>query len=241
MKRNALIMGASGDIGSACAYELAAAGFSLYLHYFKNQERISQLQRDLTERYPNQDFFMVSLDMKNPDAVPQFCQQLFALDTIVFAQGGSWYGLVSQMPQASMAELWQVHLETPVLLLQHLEKKLARASLGRVIFIGSLYGEVGSGLEAYYAAVKSAQVGFVKSYAQEVATLGITANVVAPGAVQTHLLNQFSSEELGALQKELPLLRLARPEEIAYFVGVCAAEKASYLTGSVLNVNGGWH
>lgn len=240
--RHALVFGASGDIGGAICHELAQQGFSLYLHYYKNQQEAQNLQKSLQIRYPKQDFFVVSLDMTQgtPANLEKFCQEIFALDTLVFAQGNSWYGLTEEMPFEEIRQLWQIHLETPILLLQKLAPKLRQEAFGRIIFIGSIYGEVGSGLEAVYSSVKAAQEGFVKSYAKEVATENITVNLLAPGPVATKLLGDFTAEELQEVKEATPLLRLAEPSEIAYFVGVCAAEKASYLTGSILKVNAGW-
>ena len=239
--KSALIMGASGAIGAACAEELAAKGYSLYLHYFTNLKKVQSLGESLQKKFPQQDFFVVSLDMHDAQAIPAFCQQLFGVDAVVFAQGSSWYGFVSEMPAARLTELFAEHIMTPIALLQALENKLAQSKSGRVIFIGSIYGQVGSSMESVYASVKGAQLGFVKSYAREVATLGITVNLVAPGAVNTPMLAQFTTEEMNDLNNELPLLRPAQPAEIAYFVGVCADERATYLTGSVINVDGAWH
>lgn len=240
--RHGLVLGASGDIGKAICQELAQRGFSLYLHYHKNQQEVENLQKSLQIRYPKQEFFMVSLDMtkSTPENMKKFCQEIFSLDTIVFAQGSSWYGLTEDMPFTEIRKLWQIHVETPILLLQKLAVKLRQHPFSRVIFIGSIYGEVGSGLEAVYSSVKAAQEGFVKSYAKEVATENITVNLVAPGPVATKLLGDFTEEELQQVKEATPLLRLADPSEIAYFVGVCAEKKASYLTGSILKVNAGW-
>lgn len=239
--KSALIMGSSGAIGTACAEELAAKGYSLYLHYNANRQKVLSLHESLQKRYPQQEFFVVSLDMRDASAVPDFCAQLFGVDAVVFAQGSSWYGFVSEMPPARIDELFLEHVTTPIKIIQVLESKLAQSKRGRVIFIGSIYGELGSSMESVYSSVKAAQVGFVKSYALEVATLGITVNLIAPGAVNTPMLDQFTEEEKIELNNNLPLLRPAEPAEIAFFVGTCADERASYLTGSVIHVDGAWH
>ncbi|WP_071130457.1 elongation factor P 5-aminopentanone reductase [Enterococcus timonensis] len=241
--RHALVFGATGGIGQAICEKLAADGFSLYIHYAHQKDAAIILQKSLQIQYPQQEFFVVSLNMTAllPEDLLIFSQQIFALDTIVFAQGNSWYGLTSEMPAEIMTNLWRLHLETPIRILQLFEKKLAQAPFARVIFIGSIYGQTGSAMEAVYASVKAAQVGFCKSYAKEVATLGITVNVVAPGAVQTPLLKDFTTEEITDLKENIPVLRLAAPAEIAFFVQMIAHKEASYLTGSLVSVDGAWN
>lgn len=240
--RHALVMGATGSIGAAICEELAQKGFSLYLHYGENKEKAKNLQKSLEIRYPKQDFFVVSLKMDKllENDLEIFVKNLFSLDTIVFAQGRSWYGLLKEMPEEKMNELWNVHVKTPVLLIQKLQDKLVQNPFSRIIFVGSIYGKSGSAMEVFYSTLKGALESFVKSYAKEVATLGLTVNLIAPGAIKTGLLKDFTQDELENLTLEIPLLRLGKPEEIAYFVGVCASEKASYLTGSIQYVTGGW-
>ena len=210
----ALVMGASGDIGQAVCEKLAGQGWSLYCHYNQQKEKVLNFVSDLQKRYPQQDFFMVSLDMLKETEVPSFLEQMDAL--------------------------WQVHLKTPLLLLQSLQEKLAKNGNGRVVFIGSVYGHRGSSMETVYSAVKGAQEAFVKAYAKEVATLGITVNVVAPGAVQTKMNDNWEPQELTELISEIPLGRLADPKEIAAACNYLFSKEASYTTGIVLPVTGGW-
>ncbi|MDR2832992.1 MAG: SDR family NAD(P)-dependent oxidoreductase, partial [Streptococcaceae bacterium] len=112
----ALIMGASGDIGEAIAFKLADEGYSLYLHYYKNNKKTLKILQKLQAKYPKQDFFMVSLDMTKEEMIPSFLEQLFQIDMIIFASGISYYTLVKDMTGQQLEELWQIHLKTPILL-----------------------------------------------------------------------------------------------------------------------------
>lgn len=236
----ALVMGASGDIGEAICRQLAADGWSIYGHYYRHEEKLLNFFKDLQKAYPQQDFFMVSLDMLNPQQIPAFLNQLFQVDGIVFASGFTTYQLLTEHAQGEMEDLWKIHLLTPLLLLQQLQDKLSRSRQGRVVFVGSVYGQVGSSMETVYSGVKGGQEAFTKAYAKEVASLGITVNVVAPGAIATAMNATWTKEELATLKAEIPLGRLGLPEEVAAAVGYLFSNGAAYTTGVTLSVNGGW-
>lgn len=237
---HALVLGASGDIGQAVCESLAQAGWSLYCHYHRQEKKVINFVSDLQKRYPQQDFFMVCLDMLEESAIPSFIKQLFQVDGIVFASGFTKYQLLPETTSRDLEALWQIHLKTPILLLQNLQNKLSQNKQGRIVFIGSVYGHRGSSMESAYSAVKGGQEGFVKAYAKEVATLGITVNLVAPGAVATAMNQSWTPAERAALAADIPLGRLATPEEIAGACQYLFSQSASYTTGVVLPVTGGW-
>ena len=192
----ALIMGSSGDIGTSSAKNLAAKGWSLYLHYNKNSERIEKLRAQLVEKYPKQDFIPIKFDMEH-DKVEDLTKQIFGLDAVVFAQGNTYYKLLVDISESEIDSLWNIHVKLPILILKQLQDKLAKTQHGRIVFIGSIYGKVGSAMEVVYSTVKGAMSSFADAYAKEVASLGISVNVVAPGAVNTKMKTQyFSSEDL---------------------------------------------
>lgn len=236
----ALVMGASGDIGEAICHRLAAEGWSLYCHYHTNQKKVLKIVSELRQNYPQQDFFMVSLDMLDTAPTPEFFKSLFKVDCIVFASGFTKYGLLQDHTQPEMAALWKIHVETPILLIQQLEEKLRQASTARIIFIGSVYGITGSSLETVYSAVKGAQQSFVKAYAQEVASWGITVNCIAPGAVATKMNEMLTATDMTELTQKIPLGRLANTTEIAAAVAYLCSKDAQYTTGTILPITGGW-
>lgn len=236
----AVIFGASGDIGGAIAQRLAKAGWSLYLHYAHNQTKVDALQRDLATHYPKQDFVTVAYDFTQPSEAKAFAAQLVGIDAVVFAQGQTYYHLFADSTAAELQALMQVHLLTPMLLLTSLQRTLARSGHGRIVLIGSVYGASGSAMEVGYSTVKGAQSAFVHAYAQEVASLGITVNVVAPGAVDTQMNAMFDPETLAAVKEEIPAARLAQPADVSYYVNMLLQADASYLTGQTLYVTGGW-
>lgn len=236
---HALILGSSGDIGTSIAKQLAQKGWSLYLHYNSNQKRVSQLIAELQEEYPKQEFIPVKFDMVN-DSVSVLTKQLFTLDAVVFAQGNTYYKLLVDIEEEEIDSLWKIHIKLPILILKELQDKLAESKSGRVVFIGSIYGKIGSAMEVVYSTVKGAMSSFADAYAKEVASLGISVNVVAPGAVDTKMNQEFSSEDLENIREEIPANRLAKPDEIADLVGYLVNMKSNYLTGQTIYFAGGW-
>ncbi|WP_125565529.1 elongation factor P 5-aminopentanone reductase [Companilactobacillus insicii] len=235
----ALVMGSSGDIGASTAKALAEKGWSLYLHYNKNRERIADLQTKLAEKYPHQDFIPVRFDMES-DKVEDLTKQIFGLDAIVFAQGNTFYKLLVDIEESEIDALWNIHIKLPILILKALQDKLALTHHGRVVFIGSIYGKIGSAMEVVYSTVKGAMTSFADAYAKEVASLGISVNVVAPGAVNTKMNAEFSPEDLESIKEEIPADRLANPDEIADLVSYLVNIKSNYLTGQTIYFAGGW-
>ncbi|MGX7030250.1 elongation factor P 5-aminopentanone reductase [Vagococcus zengguangii] len=238
--KHALILGASGDIGTACARVLAAQGWSLYLHYFRNQDKISALQQQLIADYPTQEFFVIQADLNQAGASDKITKSLFNIDGVVVANGQTIYQLLTETTSHAMDDLWTSMLKNPVEICQQVQAKLSREHQGKIVFIGSVYGLQGSAMEVMYSTVKGAQHAFVKAYAQEVASLGITVNAVAPGAVATQMNTDWTAEEMQELLNEIPLNRMAKPEEIGAAVGFLMSKSANYITGTILPVTGGW-
>lgn len=236
----AIILGASGDIGRQTALELAKKGWSLYLHYFNGEKKALNLQKTLHQQCPQQDFLLVQADLTQTDSALKIAQQLFAVDAVVFAQGTTDYGLFAQEDPAKMAKMLMMQVQTPLALVQLLQEKLAVSGHGRIVFVGSVYGGAGSAMEVGYSTVKGALSSFAKAYSQEVASLGITVNVVAPGAVATRMNQTFSPEERAAVAAEIPVGYFAKPDEISYWLCSLLDHRAGYLTGQTIYVTGGW-
>ncbi|MBM6585632.1 elongation factor P 5-aminopentanone reductase [Pediococcus acidilactici] len=236
----ALVCGASGNIGMAISRRLAEQGWSLYLHYHQHAAAVEELVQELQRQYPKQDFLMVQADFRNEAAAEEIGAQIFSLDAIVFAQGTTIYQLFDEFDGTQLENLWLEHLKVPLLVIKKLVSKLAEGGHGRIVFIGSVYGAVGSAMEVPYSMLKGAMSSFANAYAKEVASLGITVNVVAPGAVQTQMNANFAEDEIEAISEEIPVGRFAKPDEIAYLVETVLAETASYLTGQTIYVDGGW-
>lgn len=241
MKKFALVCGASGAIGSAIASKLAADGWSLYLHYGRNEQIVKDLYHEFVACYPQQEFFIVQADLNDSQAAANIAKQIFTLHAIVFANGQAAYGLLEDHTPEQMQALWQVHVQTPAQICQLLASKLRQHETSYITFISSIWGEAGASGEVMYSAVKGAQNSFVKAYAKEVAYNGIRVNAVAPGIVDTVMNAHLNEEEQQMILDEIPLNRYAQPNEIASFVAFLQSGQADYITGQVHRINGGWH
>ncbi|MFA9354293.1 elongation factor P 5-aminopentanone reductase [Pediococcus pentosaceus] len=236
----ALICGASGNIGTAISKDLAQKGWSLYLHYYQNEATTNQLANELRAEYPQQDFLTIQANFRSEDAAQKISQNIFWLNAVVFAQGTTIYQLFDCFSAQQLENLWQEQLKTPMLVIQKVIKKISNAENGRIVFIGSIYGAVGSSMEVPYSAIKGGISSFVNAYSKEVASLGVTVNAVAPGAVATKMNDEFNQTEIEAVNEEIPVGRFGDPSEISHIVQSIMDERASYLTGQTIYVDGGW-
>ncbi|MGX7419676.1 elongation factor P 5-aminopentanone reductase [Carnobacterium gallinarum] len=236
----ALIMGASGDIGGAIAQDLAKAGWSLYLHCHSDFTSVERQAKVYQKNYPKQDFFTLQLDMMNEAELPLFLESIFQLDAVIFASGFTHYHLLTETTALEMDQMWQVHVKTPILLVQSLQTKLAASGNGRIVFISSVYGEVGSAMEVLYSTTKGAQLAFVKAYSKEVISLGITVNAISPGAIATKMNQDFAEAELDWLNEEIPAGRMGTTTEISFWVQQLLEPLSQYMTGQSLVISGGW-
>ncbi|MBC1609205.1 SDR family oxidoreductase [Listeria welshimeri] len=234
----AFVTGASGEIGQAICIALAKAGWNLYLHYYQNRQAVEDIVPQLQAE--NIDVILIQADFDDFSSLKEIEKQVFQVDAFIHAAGHSHYALFQDTTDLDMTKLWNVHMYMPMRLIQIFIPKLMKSQQGRIVFISSIWGEIGASMEVVYSTVKGAQIAFCKALSQEVGLSGITVNAVTPGVVKTKMMDQFSLEEKEILRQEIPLKRFAKPEEIAEIVEFLTSKKASYITGEVLRLNGGW-
>ncbi|WP_033543361.1 elongation factor P 5-aminopentanone reductase [Planococcus sp. CAU13] len=238
MKKFALVMGASGELGDSIARTLAASGWSLYLHW--NTKPPAGLAADLKMAYPHLEFIGIQADFSRADAYRQLAGQVFDVSCIVVASGHALIKMLSDTDDAEMDELWRVHVGNPISAVRQLSPVIRRHPKSYIVFISSIWGEIGASMETAYSAVKGAQLSFVKAYAKEMAPSGTRVNAVAPGFIMTKMNSGFSLEEVSHIQDEIPL-GIGKPQDVADAVDFLVSGKADYITGQTLRVNGGWH
>ncbi|WP_307894425.1 elongation factor P 5-aminopentanone reductase [Bacillus swezeyi] len=242
MSKLALVTGASGGIGQSISEKLAQSGFDLLLHYNANKKEAVSLGGRLADTYGIQTEIIHS-DLSGPDGVETVSASIGgrALDAIVLNSGQSFHGLITDMPDTAVQEMVQLHVSSPFLLTRNLLPAMLRKKSGAIVAISSIWGETGASCEVLYSMTKGAQNLFVKALAKELAPSGIRVNAVSPGAVKTKMMGAFSKEEEEMITEDIPMGRLAKAEEVADAVEFLLSEKASYITGQILSVNGGWH
>ncbi|MTH51782.1 SDR family oxidoreductase [Bacillus mangrovi] len=238
--KHALITGASGGIGSSAAIRLSREGYSLYLHYCRNAKKADELKEKLEAEGIR--CRTIQSDLSAPDGPDRLLNQIEdPIDLVVLSSGTAPYGLITDLSDQEAAAQIQLHVTSPFLLVKKLTPGMVARKAGNIVFITSIWGETGASCEVLYSMAKGGQNLFVKALAKELAPSGIRVNAVSPGAVSTDMLASFTTEELSALQEEIPAGRIGKPEEVAEAVAFLASEKASYITGHILSVNGGWN
>jgi len=241
VKKFALVLGASGEIGRTICRSLAEDGWSIYIHFSNNEKAAQALYRSLSESFPAQEFMLVQGDFSKASGAQLLASQIFNVQAIVFANGQAHYSLLEDTTVEDMDALWRVHVQNPMHLTALLSSKLRAHDVSYVLFIGSIWGEAGSAGEALYAAVKGAQHAFVKSYAKEAALSRIRVNAIAPGFINTTMNGHLSEEELEYILEDIPLGLIGQTTDVAEMVRFYLSGKADYVTGQIIRLNGGWY
>ena len=235
--KNALITGASGGIGSAIARKLHAAGAKVALSGTR-QEPLERLANELGESA-----FILPCnlnDMAAVEALPkQAIDALGSLDILVNNAGITRDNLFMRMSDEEWQSVINVNLTATMKLCKGALRGMMKSRWGRIINISSVVGATGNPGQGNYAASKAGMVGMSKSLAYEVASRGITVNVVAPGFIATAMTDKLADDRKEAILAQIPAGRMGAAEDIASAVGYLASDGAGYVTGSTLHVNGG--
>ncbi|MDQ0427746.1 3-oxoacyl-[acyl-carrier protein] reductase [Planomicrobium stackebrandtii] len=237
MKRFAVLLGASGEIGESIALQLAESGWSLYLHW--NSRPTGALAQQLAEKYPSQEFIAVQADFAEASGAQQLAANVYDASCIIVASGQSLVKMLTDTTDEEMESLWRVHVKNPISTIRLISPFFHRHDKSYIVFISSIWGETGASMETVYSSVKGAQLAFAKAYAKEMAPSGTRVNAVAPGFIQTEMNASLTAEELQEIEEEIPL-GLGSPQDIADAVDFLVNGKADYMTGQTLRVNGGW-
>jgi 3-oxoacyl-[acyl-carrier protein] reductase len=239
LKKFVLITGASGGIGQAIASKLAAQGYNLYLHYHQNDQAISSLLEGI--RPYGGEYIPMQTDLASRNGYKQLSAEIFSLDAIIHCGGTSHYGLYTDLTEEDAVSLMNLHVYSPLMLTKELLPKFLKQGAGNIIFITSIWGQTGAACEVAYSTVKGAQIALVKALSKEVALNGVRVNGIAPGAIKTPMMSGFSEEDITIIENDIPMGRMGRPEEIAGTTAFLLSDEASYITGQILAINGGWY
>lgn len=238
MRGNILIIGASGDIGKAIAERVLHDGYHVLLHYNKNREKIDELRKEVST---DAILAVIQADLSSNEAIKRFLAELMLpVDYIVFASGATQFGLLQDTSEQVMDNMLTLHVKAPWMITKHLLPRMIQQKRGKIIFITSIWGNIGASNEVIYSSVKGAQNSFVKALAKEVAPSGITVNAVSPGYIETKMNGHLSDDEKTSIIADIPLNRAGLPSEIAHSVNFLLDERSSYIQGEIINITGGW-
>jgi 3-oxoacyl-[acyl-carrier protein] reductase len=238
--RTALVTGASRGIGKACAQALAAAGYKLVLaaRALDKLEETAQLTRA-----SGSETFVVEMDLANSDsitaAISKASKEFGRIDILVNNAGVTKDGLAVRMKKADWENVINTNLSGSFYVTQQVIQGMMRERWGRIVNISSVVGEKGNPGQANYVASKAGLIGLTKSLAIELGSRNITVNAVAPGFIGTEMTHGLPAELKQRMIEETPLRRMGTPEDVAAAVKFLVSDEASFITGHVLDVNGG--
>lgn len=238
----AMVTGASQGIGRATALVLAEAGATI-VALARQVEKLNSLRSEIEAlgRLAS----VIQCDVARPEdikrAFEQTVQQFSRLDILVNNAGITRDGLLMRMKREDWDAVLAINLTAAFHTTQEALKLMVRQRYGRVINITSIVAQSGNPGQANYVAAKAGLIGLTKSVAQEVASRNITVNAVAPGFIETAMTAELSDAVRQRLTEMIPLKRIGKDREVAYAVRFLASDEASYITGQVLNVNGGMY
>ncbi|MDB3865385.1 3-oxoacyl-[acyl-carrier-protein] reductase [Amylibacter sp.] len=233
----ALITGASGGIGGSIARALYAQGAKVALSGTRI-DPLKALADDLGDRA-----FIVPCNLSDVDAVkalPQTAsEEMGGIDILVNNAGITKDNLFMRMSDDDWHQVINVNLTSTMHLMKSVMRTMMKQRFGRIINITSIVGVTGNAGQVNYAASKAGMIGMTKSFAQEIATRGITANCIAPGFIETAMTAELPENVIKNMLDAIPQGRMGQADEIAASVAFLASNEASYITGQTLHVNGG--
>jgi 3-oxoacyl-[acyl-carrier protein] reductase len=242
MNRIALVTGASRGIGRACALELAKAGAKVALAA-RQLDKLEEVAAEISAA--GGEAFVVALDLSSHDSIKEaistVAKEFGRIDILVNNAGVTKDGLALRMKPDDWNMVLQTNLSGAFYCIQQVISPMMRERWGRIVNISSVVGQAGNAGQANYVASKAGLIGLTKSLAQELGSRNITVNAVAPGFIETDMTHGLKDELKAKVVASIPLGRIGNADEVAAAVRFLCSEEASYITGNVIDVNGGMY
>jgi 3-oxoacyl-[acyl-carrier protein] reductase len=240
--RVAFVTGASRGIGKACALALSGAGARVALAA-RQRDKLEEVASEIRSR--SGEAYVIELDIASDESIKQAfsttAKEFGRIDILVNNAGITRDGLALRMKKEDWSAVLETNLTGAFRAIQQVLQGMMRDRWGRIINISSVVGESGNAGQSNYAAAKAGLIGLTKSLAQEMASRQITVNAVAPGFIETDMTGALAAEVKEKALQAIPLRRIGTAEDVAAAVRFLASEEAGYITGHVLDVNGGMY
>lgn len=242
MKKTVLITGASRGIGRACALLFAAQGYNVAINYNANEKAAQEVRGEIISNGSSAEIFRADVSEERAvfDMITAVNARFGRVNVLVANAGESLVKQINDTTAAEWDRLFAVNAGGVRNAVQAVLPDMIDRKNGRIITVSSVWGEVGASCEVAYSASKAAVIGYTKALAKELAPSGITVNCVSPGVIDTDMNSHLSDSDKKAIEDQIPACRFGTPEEVAAAILFFASDGASYITGEVLGVNGGF-
>lgn len=230
--KTALVTGGCGGIGGAVCRRLADDGYYVIINYAHSKEKAEALAAEINGK-------ACCFDVSDHFAVKSAFDEIGEIDLLVNNAGISEIDLFTSIPQEKSRKIMETNLTGAMNCARIVLPTMIRKKNGCIINVSSMWGQVGASCEVDYSASKAGLIGFTKALAKEVAPSGIRVNCVSPGFIMTEMNSRFSQEDLDLIKEDIPLGIFGKPEHVADAVAFLASDRAEYITGQILAVNGG--
>lgn len=238
MRKSILITGASRGIGRAAALAFAREGYLVGINYLRSMEAAQSLLQEIVAL--GGDARLLQADVADPAQVQAMVQAFGRVDVLINNAGIACYKLFTDTTPADWRCVFAVNVEGAYNCSHAVCPQMIGRQAGCILNLSSIWGQTGGACEVAYSASKAAIIGFTKALAKELGPSNIRVNCVAPGVIETDMNANLSPADLAALAAETPLCRIGKPEEVAASLLFLASDAASFITGQILGVNGGF-
>lgn len=242
IKKTVLITGASRGIGRACAILFAKSNYNVLINYNKSEELALKLCSDLKKEGYSVDIFKADVSNRfEANSLVNYCIGKFGkIDVLINNAGISQSKLFTEITDDDWNNMMGINLNGIFYTTQKSLQYMLPECSGKIINISSIWGIAGGSYEVHYSASKAAVIGLTKALAKELGPSNIQVNCIAPGVIQTDMLNDIDDDILNTLKEETPLMRLGTPEDIAHCALFLASDKSNFITGQIISPNGGF-
>lgn len=241
VNKTAIVTGASRGIGRAIALKLASEGANIILNYRENIKSVEEVISQIKDLGGNA--LAVQADVsrfaETEKIIKAAVENFGSLDILVNNAGITKDSLLIRMKEEDFDAVIETNLKGTFNCIRHAAPIMIKQRSGRIVNMSSVVGVTGNAGQVNYSASKAGVIGITKSAAKELASRGITVNAIAPGFIQTDMTDVLSDKVKEELLSGIPLKRLGRPEEVADLVSFLVSDSGSYITGQVININGG--
>ncbi len=229
----ALITGGSRGIGAQTVRAFCQAGYRVAFFYLNSETAAQTLSAETGAT-------AIRCDVRDSASVAAACAQFGRVDVLVNNAGVAQQKLFTDITDDDWRMMMDTHLTGAFNTCRTVLPGMISRRYGRIINVGSIWGQVGASCEVHYSAAKAGLIGLTKALAKEVAPSGVTVNCICPGVIETDMLSSFTPDDLAVLAQETPVGRLGTPQDIARTILWLADEQSSFITGQIIGVNGGF-